>query len=82
MEELENALAIPREEVLLVSAKEGTGVPELLEAIVERIPPPKGDPTAPLRGARLRLATTTRTRASSSTSGSPQGTLHDHDASG
>jgi GTP-binding protein LepA len=49
MDELENALAIPREEVLLVSAKDGTGVPELLEAIVERIPPPKGDPTAPLR---------------------------------
>ena len=44
MDELENALAIPREEVLLVSAKEGTGVPELLEAIVDRIPPPLGDP--------------------------------------
>jgi GTP-binding protein LepA len=49
MDELENALAIPREEVLLVSAKEGTGVPEVLEAIVERIPPPKGDPKAPLQ---------------------------------
>jgi GTP-binding protein LepA len=49
MDELETALAIPREEVLLVSAKEGTGVPELLEAIVERVPPPKGDPDAPLR---------------------------------
>ncbi len=49
MDELENALAIPREEVLLVSAKEGTGVQELLEAIVERIPPPKGDPDEPLR---------------------------------
>ena len=49
MDELENALAIPREEVLLVSAKDGTGVPELLEAIVERIPPPKGDPSEPLR---------------------------------
>ena len=49
MDELENALAIPREEVLLVSAKEGTGVPDLLEAIVERIPPPKGDPAAPLQ---------------------------------
>jgi GTP-binding protein LepA len=49
MEELETALAIPREEVLLVSAKEGTGVPDLLEAIVERIPPPKGDPEAPLQ---------------------------------
>src|SRR6476659_9746216 len=49
MDELENALAIPREEVLLVSAKEGTGVPELLEAIVARIPAPKGDPAAPLQ---------------------------------
>jgi GTP-binding protein LepA len=49
MEELENVLAIPREEVLLASAKEGTGVPEILEAIVDRIPPPSGDPGAPLR---------------------------------
>jgi GTP-binding protein LepA len=49
MDELENALAIPREEVILVSAKEGTGVADVLEAIVERIPPPKGDPAAPLQ---------------------------------
>src|SRR5687767_3083255 len=49
MDELENALAIPREEVLLVSAKEGTGVPELLEAIVERIPSPQGDADAALQ---------------------------------
>ncbi len=49
MDELENVLAIPREEVILASAKEGTGVPEILEAIVERIPPPKGDPDAPLQ---------------------------------
>jgi GTP-binding protein LepA len=49
MDELENALAIPREEVLLASAKEGTGVPEVLEAIVERIPPPSGDPAASLQ---------------------------------
>jgi GTP-binding protein LepA len=50
MDELENVLAIPREEVLLASAKEGTGVAEILEAIVQRVPPPKGDPKAPLRG--------------------------------
>jgi len=49
VEELENVLAIPREEVLLVSAKEGTGVPELLEAIVRRVPAPRGDPDAPLQ---------------------------------
>ncbi len=50
MDELENVLAIPREEVLLASAKDGTGVPEILEAIVARVPAPKGDPTRPLRG--------------------------------
>ncbi len=50
MEELENVLAIPRQEVILASAKEGTGVPEILEAIITRIPPPKGDPDAPLQG--------------------------------
>ena len=49
MDELENILAIPREEVILASAKDGTGVPEILEAIVARIPAPKGDPTLPLK---------------------------------
>jgi GTP-binding protein LepA len=49
IEELENVLAIPREEVLLASAKEGTGILEILEAIVRRVPPPKGRPTEPLR---------------------------------
>ncbi len=47
MDELENVLAIPREEVILASAKDGTGVAEILEAIVARIPAPKGDPTKP-----------------------------------
>jgi GTP-binding protein LepA len=50
IDELENVLAIPREEVILASAKEGTGVPDILEAIVERIPAPKGDPSAPVQG--------------------------------
>jgi GTP-binding protein LepA len=50
MDELENVLAIPREEVILASAKDGTGVPEILEAIVARVPAPKGDPTLPVQG--------------------------------
>jgi small GTP-binding protein len=50
IEELENVLAIPREEVILASAKEGIGIDEILEAIVARIPPPEGDPAAPLQG--------------------------------
>jgi GTP-binding protein LepA len=49
IEELENVLAIPREEVILASAKDGTGVDEILEAIVTRIPAPKGSPDAPLQ---------------------------------
>lgn len=37
------------EDVLLASAKTGQGVPEILDAIVERVPAPKGDPEAPLQ---------------------------------
>ena len=56
IEELENILAIPREEVILVSAKDGTNVPAVLQAVVDRVPPPKGDPDAPLQGVDLRFA--------------------------
>jgi GTP-binding protein LepA len=47
--ELEETLAIPREEVILASAKEGIGVEEILQAVVERVPPPRGDAEAPLQ---------------------------------
>jgi GTP-binding protein LepA len=39
-EQMEEVLAIPREEALLCSAKEGIGIEEIMEAIIERIPPP------------------------------------------
>ncbi|MGH2401846.1 MAG: translation elongation factor 4 [Candidatus Limnocylindria bacterium] len=78
LDELEETLAIPREEVLLASAKEGTGIREILEAIVARVPAPAHDASAPLAAlvfdshydqykgvvAYVRLAA---------------GTLHDHD---
>ena len=47
--EIENVLGIAAEDILRISAKTGEGVPELLDAVVERIPPPTGDPDAPLQ---------------------------------
>jgi len=48
-EEIHNLLGTPMEEILAVSAKEGTHVEKVLEAVVERVPPPQGDPTLPLQ---------------------------------
>ena len=47
--EIEEVIGLPGEEALLCSAKQGSGVPEILEAIVARVPPPEGDREAPLR---------------------------------
>ncbi|HEU4760776.1 MAG TPA: translation elongation factor 4 [Gemmatimonadales bacterium] len=47
--EIMDLIGSKREEILAVSAKEGTGVPALLEEIVRRVPPPTGNPEAPLR---------------------------------
>jgi GTP-binding protein LepA len=47
--EVEQAFGFKREEMLFVSAKDGTGVDMVLQAIVERVPPPKADAALPLR---------------------------------
>ncbi len=47
--EIEEAIGLKASEALLASAKEGIGIEEILNAVIERIPPPKGDPNAPLR---------------------------------
>lgn len=46
---IEDLLGDPADSILRISGKTGEGVPELLESIVKRIPPPKGDPEAPLK---------------------------------
>ena len=48
-DEIIDLLGCKREEILRCSAKTGDGVPEILEAIIDRIAPPQGDPEAPLQ---------------------------------
>jgi GTP-binding protein LepA len=48
-EQIEQLIGIPAKDALLVSAKQGVGIREVLEAIVHLVPPPKGSPDAPLR---------------------------------
>ncbi|MGC8736837.1 MAG: translation elongation factor 4 [Dissulfurimicrobium sp.] len=47
--EIEDIIGLNSSQALMASAKTGLGVKEILEAIAARIPPPKGDPNAPLR---------------------------------
>ncbi len=48
--EIESVLGVPNDQIIRMSAKTGFGVTDLLDAIVERIPPPTGDPDAALQG--------------------------------
>jgi GTP-binding protein LepA len=48
-EQIETVIGLDASDAIAASAKQGTGVDEILEAIIARIPPPKGDPAAPLR---------------------------------
>ena len=47
--EIETVLGIPAEDILRISAKTGEGIDKLLDAVIERIPAPVGDPSAPLQ---------------------------------
>jgi GTP-binding protein LepA len=47
--EIDEVIGLDSNDAILASAKDGTGIPEILEAVVKRIPPPSGDVGAPLR---------------------------------
>jgi GTP-binding protein LepA len=47
--EIEDIIGIPAKDAVRVSAKTGEGITEILEAVVRQMPPPKGDPAAPLK---------------------------------
>jgi len=47
--EIEEIIGLPTDHLISVSAKTGQGVPDLLEQLIERIPPPQGDRTRPLQ---------------------------------
>ena len=49
IKEIEDIIGIEAQDALRASAKTGFGVEEILEAVISRIPPPKGDPAAPLK---------------------------------
>ena len=48
-EQIEQVIGLDASDAVLASAKNGIGITEILEAVVHRVPAPKGDPQAPLR---------------------------------
>lgn len=48
-QQIEDVIGLDASDALMISAKTGLGVPDVLDAVIEKMPPPKGDPAAPLK---------------------------------
>src|ERR1700687_913767 len=51
--EIEEVIGLHAEDAIRISAKTGEGIDEVLEGVIRRIPPPKGDPEAPLKALMI-----------------------------
>ncbi|WP_096434581.1 translation elongation factor 4 [Alteribacter populi] len=49
MQEVEDIIGLPKDDAIMASAKNGIGIDEILESIVDKVPAPSGDPQAPLK---------------------------------
>ena len=85
-QEIEDVIGIDTSEAVKVSAKTGLGIDDLLEAMVKRLPPPKGDRNAPLEGAagRQLVRPVPRRRHPGARQGrrAQEGHAHPHDGGG
>ena len=54
LEEIETVVGLDATEAIMVSAKQGIGIEEVFKAIIDKVPAPKGSPTRPATGSRLR----------------------------
>ena len=79
IQEIEDVIGIPAQDAIRASAKTGEDVEEILEAVIARVPPPKGDPGGSAAGADHRLLVRQLRRRGDAGAGGATGTLRPKD---